>query len=1019
MPIAHTRPSAAAFAAFFVLALAAPGEPFAGLRRSADGHAVMSAAEALSLQARRPPQEPQVAPEALPRPERPSPYRVAGRGGGSLGPTPPTAPIANPDLSPPPSDSFEALADNGSFIPPDTHGAVGPNHLMVSLNSEIRFQDRSGTDLGTLDLYTFWSPVGGLDGTFDPKTIYDPYGGRFISTAMANGRDTNSSVLIGVSADSSPTGTWYLYRIDADTNDATWADYPSIGFNRHWIIVQVNMFDFSDSYVRSQIYAFDRTNLYANGAGNYTLFQDGQGFAQAPAMTYDTNMAAMLLIEEWDSTAGEHRLCRIDGPVGSETYTTNIAFISTNIAWTFSPPGRADLGPQLGTTRQIQLNDSRAQNAVYRNESLWFTHNVPLPAGGDPTRSGIMWWQVTTNGAILQVGLLQDTNNQLSAAFPSLAVNARGDMLVGYSCFAPKFLASGCYAYRSSNDPPGTLRSARILKAGEDVYYKVFSGTRNRWGDYSHTQVDPVNDVDFWTIQEYARPRSGSTFLWGTWWGRIEPTSNRAPAITMSGPHVVPIGATTNFAVSASDADGNTVTLTNTLAPSGSTFSLGTFSWTAPASAEDTTNVLAFEANDGQGLFNSVATSRTELIVPFDSDGDFVGDAWEFQHFGTLTNPATADNDQDGNNNYVEFIAGTTPTNAGSAMEVQVFVQVTATGRLVVAATEPGHRYAIEYSDTAPSDAATWARFANAANGIGTWIETSAVPAQFMFVDDEGTNSTGAASSTGRRGYRVVGIETAQVFTVYLRELATAPEIDGTVSPAEYSVARAQFFPDADDGFGGINGIGGFYAGYASNKLFIGLQGATLEDNGQNGIVIFLESPRLAGGWRNPALGADQGEVGDVGTPQYAESLATRANVLLTNYWLMPEEDFVDLAFAVVDQGAVVSQQFADARDNMGLYKFAYPQHGNNLGFLTCESVWRDTFTTNGGLELSIGFSELGGLQTGDVVSIVAFITSISGFTSNESLPANAIDGSSPGFLPVTFGGPPIKLQVGGPGPGF
>jgi hypothetical protein len=52
-------------------------------------------------------------------------------------------------------------------------------------------------------------------------------------------------------------------------------------------------------------------------------------------------------------------------------------------------------------------------------------------------------------------------------------------------------------------------------------------------------------------------------------------------------------------------------------------------------------------------------------------------------------------------------------------------------------------------------------------------------------------------------------------------------------------------------------------------------------------------------------------------------------------------------------------------------------------------------------------------------VSIVAFITSISGFTSNESLPANAIDGSSPGFLPVTFGGPPIKLQVGGPGPGF
>ena len=43
-----------------------------------------------------------------------------------------------------------------------------------------------------------------------------------------------------------------------------------------------------------------------------------------------------------------------------------------------------------------------------------------------------------------------------------------------------------------------------MLRAGDGAYFKTFSGTENRWGDYSATVVDPVNDTDFWTIQEYA-----------------------------------------------------------------------------------------------------------------------------------------------------------------------------------------------------------------------------------------------------------------------------------------------------------------------------------------------------------------------------------------------------------------------------------------------------------------------------------------------------------------------------------
>src|SRR5262249_48321866 len=88
------------------------------------------------------------------------------------------------------------------------------------------------------------------------------------------------------------------------------------------------------------------------------------------------------------------------------------------------------------------------------------------------------------------------------------------------------YIAAG-YAYRLGTDPPGAMRVPVIYKEGEDYYSKSFSGSRNRWGDYSHTVVDPVNDRDMWTIQEYAKLRVGSTgqgsndSRWGTWWAKV------------------------------------------------------------------------------------------------------------------------------------------------------------------------------------------------------------------------------------------------------------------------------------------------------------------------------------------------------------------------------------------------------------------------------------------------------------------------------------------------------------------
>jgi len=50
-------------------------------------------------------------------------------------------------LSPAPAEQLSSLGGRQDATPPDTHGAVGPNHLMTVLNTQILIQDKTGTVL--------------------------------------------------------------------------------------------------------------------------------------------------------------------------------------------------------------------------------------------------------------------------------------------------------------------------------------------------------------------------------------------------------------------------------------------------------------------------------------------------------------------------------------------------------------------------------------------------------------------------------------------------------------------------------------------------------------------------------------------------------------------------------------------------------------------------------------------------------------------------------------------------------
>lgn len=429
-------------------------------------------------------------------------------------------------LSPSLAASFPAMDDDGTAAPPDAAGAAGLHHLMAMTRSGVRVQDRTGTVLSTMTLQSFWAPAGGPLDVFNPRLAYDPWRHRWIAAAAANARSSNSAVLVGVSATADPTGVWHLYKVDADPADLRWADFPILGFNKDWVVVSVNMFGLATAPMQVNIYAFNKTNLYDGGAGAYTLLRDtdGSGFALAPAMTADPALPVLYLVDDYDNLDAQLRVSRINGPLGAETLTLGCAYVQGPATWQYN--FAADALPQAGTGRKIDAGDARILSCVYRNGSLWVAHTCFLPTA-NPTLCGAQWWQFTPEGVLIQSGRLLDPSGQVFYAYPTLAVNQRNDMMLGFSRFSPTNFAAAAYAMRLAADPPGTLRTEAPLKAGEGCYNRANGRPSNLWGAYSQTTVDPADDLSLWTLQEYAAApvapcETANSGRWGLWWGQLD-----------------------------------------------------------------------------------------------------------------------------------------------------------------------------------------------------------------------------------------------------------------------------------------------------------------------------------------------------------------------------------------------------------------------------------------------------------------------------------------------------------------
>jgi hypothetical protein len=475
--------------------------------------------------------------------------------------------------SPAAAANFQAIEDDTHNIPPDTMGAVGPDKIFVNVNGRYRILDKTGVVLATLPISTFWSAITPpVSGVFDPRVVYDPYNNRWIVAAASNAQSSNASILVGVSATSDPQGSWTLarYTVGCGTGangcnaNGEWADFPMLGFNKNWIAVGWNDFAITGgANVAGKLIAIDYPTFRGGNANAASMIftvtstsnPGSQFFCMHPAETYSATEETLYVPVHFNSSGAKYQLHKITGTPSAPVYTLETALHTRAGGGWQSISG--DILPQncTGTcpTTLAKINSGDQflrSNVVFRNSNIWYSQTIGL-AGPSPSptvsptptmHTAIQWTRIDTAGNFVDGGRLEDPNATADNggewySYPSIAVNAHEDVLLGFSTFSSSHFVRAAYAFRAGTDAAGTMRDPVIFKDGQDYYAKKFSGSSNRWGDYSHTVVDPANDLDMWTVQEYAATRvnpttdqfQDSASRWGTWWAKVNDIGGPPP----------------------------------------------------------------------------------------------------------------------------------------------------------------------------------------------------------------------------------------------------------------------------------------------------------------------------------------------------------------------------------------------------------------------------------------------------------------------------------------------------------
>ncbi|HEY6906559.1 MAG TPA: hypothetical protein VI230_03785, partial [Ignavibacteriaceae bacterium] len=417
---------------------------------------------------------------------------------------------------------FDGIPE-GNSIPPDPHCAAGPNNFMAVVNTSFRIYDKEGNVLKTIPADSWFNNVFPNAGAFDPKVVYDMIDQRWIMVWLQqNDGSQTATILISVSDDSDPIGTWYNWALPANQVGSTvvpnWSDYQGVGYDQDAIYVTSSQFTFgtNGTYQYTKIRIVPKAQLYANTAGAVSWFDlwniglppgaTGSPFHIRPAYMYTA--ASQFYLVYTPNGGNFVSLYKITNSI------TTPALTGVNVPVTpfTSAPNANQLG---GSTLLIETGGSNMQNEPkYRDGYIYMIHAIRNPSSAAYSSLHFVKINVNTSAADMDFVFGQTGYWHF---YPAVEVDQDGNVGVTYSRSGDTEYIGAFFTTRLAGDPAGFSGSV-VLKNGEANYVKDFGAGRNRWGDYNGIQLDPVEQNNFWIFTEYAKAPANT---WATRVGEI------------------------------------------------------------------------------------------------------------------------------------------------------------------------------------------------------------------------------------------------------------------------------------------------------------------------------------------------------------------------------------------------------------------------------------------------------------------------------------------------------------------
>jgi hypothetical protein len=484
---------------------------------------------------------------------------------------------------PPVGVSFEGMNISqgcGGCLPPDTDGAVGPNHYVQMVNTQLAVYNKATGAMisGPTAIEHLWtSGECAVNDSGDPIVLYDQLADRWVISQFVSSAAPSYAECIAVSTSPDPSGTYYAYEFDQSTT--VFHDYPKLAVWPDAYYMTSNEFPSGqETNSGAGAFAFERAKMLAGqparfiwfdesaiavgvvyvpggqnptnldgkvpppaGMPNYIVEVDAQG--STPTSTDTSAVLAMFKFHvDWNNPANSTFGTGSTIPVavgggeymasgGHPTFEVPIAdFVAAQCVYGEGPncvPEKITPGVHAATLDT--LGDRTMFRVTYRNfgdhESMVVHHTVVTTTDVQTglTRTGLRWYEVrnlNTTPTIYQQSTFAplDPTNPLWRWMGSAAMDHVGDIAIGYSASGPNYYPSIHYAGRLATDPLNDLTQGEaVMLAG--------TGTQgfplNRWGDYSDLTVDPNDDCTFWYTQEYAPTNPTPDVITVNWQTRI------------------------------------------------------------------------------------------------------------------------------------------------------------------------------------------------------------------------------------------------------------------------------------------------------------------------------------------------------------------------------------------------------------------------------------------------------------------------------------------------------------------